>query len=394
MPEKLGNGGHGREEYDPNTGKYVADGQPNKRYDNPNEEKDVLGKFFGLKQQEMSSNIEPDAYSKIFINRQENFLNNDGAIFEYPDYVIIGDKENHIIFKNLDDLAKYEEKVIKEIAFNDLLRFSNGKKEFPVEFGNGEKFVIRTADDLYYYIKRFNDEIIDASIDKNLLEKFNVSDDDKIAQEDALRNLGMTRDEYIELYNSMDNVKYKMGKNAKKERKAVITLGLPASGKSITGDSNDILAGVEIDADIGKDTIPEYQRNKALVSAVHNESGALRDVVLERCLEEGYNLSIPVVGKSVKSVMKRVKQLRDNGYDIQIAYVDIPFEQNISRSVTRAVKTGRYTNMSVLLSSLGNTLTVYNLLKQSPEISGYICFDNRQKPTAIEAKNWKYNTKK
>lgn len=37
MPEKLGNGGHGREEYDPNTGKYVADGRPNKVYNNPGE---------------------------------------------------------------------------------------------------------------------------------------------------------------------------------------------------------------------------------------------------------------------------------------------------------------------------------------------------------------------
>lgn len=39
MPEKLGNGGHGPENYDPNTGKYETDGQPNKSYDNPEEEK-------------------------------------------------------------------------------------------------------------------------------------------------------------------------------------------------------------------------------------------------------------------------------------------------------------------------------------------------------------------
>lgn len=37
MPKKPGNGGHGPEEYDVNTGKYVADGQPNKYYDNPKE---------------------------------------------------------------------------------------------------------------------------------------------------------------------------------------------------------------------------------------------------------------------------------------------------------------------------------------------------------------------
>ena len=37
MPEKLGNGGYGREDYDPNTGKYIADGEPNKVYNNPKE---------------------------------------------------------------------------------------------------------------------------------------------------------------------------------------------------------------------------------------------------------------------------------------------------------------------------------------------------------------------
>lgn len=39
MPEKLGNGGHSLENYDPNTGKYKTDGVPNKYYDNPDEKK-------------------------------------------------------------------------------------------------------------------------------------------------------------------------------------------------------------------------------------------------------------------------------------------------------------------------------------------------------------------
>ena len=41
MPKKPGNGGHGPEEYDVNTGKYVADGQPNKYYDNPKEKNNI-----------------------------------------------------------------------------------------------------------------------------------------------------------------------------------------------------------------------------------------------------------------------------------------------------------------------------------------------------------------
>lgn len=40
MAEKLGNGGHGPENYDPNTGKYIEDGKPNSSYDNPNEQLD------------------------------------------------------------------------------------------------------------------------------------------------------------------------------------------------------------------------------------------------------------------------------------------------------------------------------------------------------------------
>lgn len=44
MPEKLGNGGHSQEQYDPNTGKYVVDGVPNKYYDNPDESKIIGGK--------------------------------------------------------------------------------------------------------------------------------------------------------------------------------------------------------------------------------------------------------------------------------------------------------------------------------------------------------------
>ena len=37
MATKLGNGGHGQENYDPNTGKYVEDGVSNKYYNNPKE---------------------------------------------------------------------------------------------------------------------------------------------------------------------------------------------------------------------------------------------------------------------------------------------------------------------------------------------------------------------
>lgn len=38
MAEKLGNGGHSLENYDPATGKYIEDGKPNSSHNNPNEQ--------------------------------------------------------------------------------------------------------------------------------------------------------------------------------------------------------------------------------------------------------------------------------------------------------------------------------------------------------------------
>lgn len=63
MPEKLGNGGHGPENYDPNTGKYETDGQPNKSYDNP--EENILGSL-GI-EEELDNSLEraiKDCYFK------------------------------------------------------------------------------------------------------------------------------------------------------------------------------------------------------------------------------------------------------------------------------------------------------------------------------------------
>ena len=42
MPEKMGNGGNGPEEYNPENGQYVADGKENKYHDNPTENKPKL----------------------------------------------------------------------------------------------------------------------------------------------------------------------------------------------------------------------------------------------------------------------------------------------------------------------------------------------------------------
>lgn len=47
MAQKMGNGGHGMEDYNPETGRYISDGEPNMYYDNPEEQANNL---FGERQ--------------------------------------------------------------------------------------------------------------------------------------------------------------------------------------------------------------------------------------------------------------------------------------------------------------------------------------------------------
>lgn len=42
MAQKMGNGGHGMEDYNPETGRYISDGEPNTYYDNPEEQANRL----------------------------------------------------------------------------------------------------------------------------------------------------------------------------------------------------------------------------------------------------------------------------------------------------------------------------------------------------------------
>ena len=102
MPEKIGNGGYGQENYDPNTEKYVADGTPNKSYKNPEEEKAM--EMFGLSsgesvedvddwEQEEISNVNIDESNlesvKIDLNNNGYETEENSPTFDeiYKDYV-------------------------------------------------------------------------------------------------------------------------------------------------------------------------------------------------------------------------------------------------------------------------------------------------------------------
>jgi len=264
----------------------------------------------------------------------------------------------------------------------------------------GEIRRIQNPDDLFKYYKDFKKQIA-----LNTAKYFNSDEwyigDDMLWDEKVnkvLNKLGLSSvDELFDKYNALLGDKgYQAGKNAKQERKVVITTGLPASGKSITGEKNDILAGLEIDSDIAKKLFPEYVKDPTMVSVVHSMSAVIRDVILEEAIKKGYNLSIPTVG-SKGNMDYFLKLFKDNGYDVQIANISVPFNQNVARSITRMVQTGRLTDFPVLTKNLGSQRKVFDDIvkdfKQNGKnsgISGYCYIDNTIKHKPIEMEKFNY----
>lgn len=116
MPKKPGNGGHGPEEYDVNTGKYVADGQPNKYYDNPDE---------NASNKAMSSRIPLDKLKEKF-----------GDIFGESEY----DNEINAMFgwseeKEAETLQNKYTKPVTEMSQEELLTEIGEHKQYLIDKG-------------------------------------------------------------------------------------------------------------------------------------------------------------------------------------------------------------------------------------------------------------------
>lgn len=125
MPEKLGNGGHSYEKYDPETGKYVEDGKPNKYYDNPKEKtlsnqskidllKEKFPDFFAQDREQdeelnarFTNNKNQEKYTKPILEMSREEL-----------LAEIGEHTNFLISKGID-LTEFKNAFIDKLNRND-----------------------------------------------------------------------------------------------------------------------------------------------------------------------------------------------------------------------------------------------------------------------------------
>ena len=157
------------------------------------------------------------------------------------------------------------------------------------------------------------------------------------------------------------------------DRKAVIAIGLPASGKSHFAEKIAKKIGAAIvDSDDAKKILPEFG-NGLGANAVAVESSFLSKEVLEDQLSKGDNIVIPKVGGSnkVKSLDKLIYKLQDDyNYDVDIVLVDTDFNSAATRVLNRFVATGRYIPSSYLIDVENTPRDTYNYLKDNFEYRG------------------------
>lgn len=176
---------------------------------------------------------------------------------------------------------------------------------------------------------------------------------------------------------------------AKKERVAHIVLGPPAAGKSsaIADPLADTFGAKIIDSDDIKAMLPEYDNGRG-ANAVHEESSLIADSVLAHAAQQGDNIVLPLVGKTLTNLRERVQSLRQQGYSVFLHHVDLPLNKAVRRGVERYQNSGRLVAVDFIAGIGNKPLKNFEKIIKEGEINGWSKWSNDvekgQRPRLLE----------
>ena len=209
--------------------------------------------------------------------------------------------------------------------------------------------------------------------------------DDAKSMEENIRDAEALAQEYLDAFGTTDQINtperqelrrkiadklYGEGA-AKKEGKVWLVLGVPASGKSTFADPLVEREGaLLIDSDEAKKLLPEFS-NGLLAGAVHEESAKIADTIFSMAMANNDNMILPLVGKTLTSLQKKIDTLKKAGYEVNLIYVDLPIEKAIERTKARFRETGRLVSPSYLGKVGLKPKENYDKLKRTEEVDSY-----------------------
>lgn len=233
-------------------------------------------------------------------------------------------------------------------------------------------------------------------------------------------NIDRTKKHKVILNQLMSDVKQK---HIPKEKKLLMSAGLPGAGKStVLEKAKDVLGNVmekyaTVNADDFKEILARENmipRLKGLGSMecstfVHGECSYLANLYAAELRKEGYNILYDCTAKDVTKISKKLNDYIRDGYkaeDMQVVYVDVPIDVSLERTKSRYARglngpnhDGRYLPEKVIMESKAdkeskftskNAETVKKLFEGDEfNIKEPIVFNNTtMPPTRIAAKEF------
>lgn len=157
-----------------------------------------------------------------------------------------------------------------------------------------------------------------------------------------------------------------------------IVIGPPAAGKSsaLVNPISQKYQSRVLDSDMVKERLPEYQGG--LNSGyLHTESRYIWEQIKHEAMANGDNIVLPVVGHSIDGILTDAANFKNQGYTVNVHYLELDGSKAMGRALNRFLEDGRYIDPSYLAKmSDGKINTNYAALKGEENIDGYSHWDN------------------
>lgn len=178
---------------------------------------------------------------------------------------------------------------------------------------------------------------------------------------------------------------------APNNKKAVLLLGGAATGKSSY--ANRINQGKEKYQTVDPDMVKEhpqfaetYQGGKG-ANALHLESKAIAAKILNNLVNQGKNIIYPMVGSGgTGKIQTIIAAMQKKGYEVSVAYLEIPRSEAIYRATKRALENGRYVPLDYVKNASKNSEINYEYAKATKEVVEAKRVDNSKTRPVITEK--------
>ncbi|MCF6406903.1 zeta toxin family protein [Chitinophaga filiformis] len=162
----------------------------------------------------------------------------------------------------------------------------------------------------------------------------------------------------------------------RKDRKAYILIGPPASGKSTVANKIAEKEGaIILDSDYAKRKFPEFEyecgatlvqkESNNIIFGFKNDNPLKLEGVCKLAVNEAYNVVIPKVGQEPDKIVKLAEFLAETNYEVHLTLLYLKRREATIRALHRFNETNRYVPLGYVFDNVGNDpLLCYYVLKE------------------------------